>query len=628
MLLKKPLFLLSFLILFIPFISCAQNYNYIKDNYIKHEYRIPMRDGVKLFTAVYSPKNMDKKYPIIMIRTPYSVAPYGEDKYPENFQLPEQFEKDGYIFVFQDVRGKFMSEGTFVNMRPYIPNKKSNKDIDETTDTYDTIDWLIKNIKNNNGKVGIWGISYPGFYAAMSTIDAHPALKAVSPQAPIADWFIGDDMHHNGAFSLMLNFDFFRIFGLPRTGLTTEWKNEIYYPSPDAYNFFLNLGALPNANKNYFHNKVAFWDSSMSHGTYDYFWKSRSNLPYFKNIKPAVMIVGGWYDAEDLYGPLHIYQSIENKNKNNSDMIVMGPWFHGGWARAKGDSLGDFSFGGIQSEFYQKNILYPFFTHYLKGNDSLNLPEAYVFDTGLNKWESFNSWPPQNIKPSSLYFNSNKELTFTNEYPKRNIGFDEYLSDPNKPVPYTVKQLDSKAYYNRNYMIEDQRFASERPDVLVYETKSLENNVTIAGPITADLYFSTSGTDADIVVKVIDVFPDDAENPKPNPNHVEMGGYERLVRADIMRGKFRNSYEKPEPFTPNKTAEVKVHLNDINHTFVKGHKIMVQIQSSWFPIFDRNPQAFVDIYNAKDSDFKKAFNRIYHSDKYQSKINFNVLEKN
>lgn len=621
---KKIFQLVLFLFILNSFVN-AQGVDWIKQNYTKKEYCIQMRDGAKLFTSVYSPNDTTKNYPILMIRTPYTVAPYGEDKFPQNLGPNDTFAKDGFIFVFQDVRGKFMSEGKYDNMRAYIPNKKNSKDIDETTDTYDTIDWLVKNLKHNNGNVGIWGISYPGFYAAMSLIDSHPSLKAVSPQAPIADWFIGDDMHHNGALTLSMSFNFFKGFDQPRESLTTKWKSIAPYSSPDMYNFFLKLGSIANVNKKFFEEKLPFWNAMLKHGTYDEFWQSRNNLPHFKNVKPAVLIVGGWYDSEDLYGPLNIYRVIEEKTPANKNHLVMGPWSHGGWARSDGNSFGDFTFGENTSEYYNTNILTPFFNYYLKGIGELNLPEAVTFRTGVNKWISYDEWPPSNVEKKSLYLAPNKKLSWNKSEEKKNL-FDEYLSDPDKPVPYTSKFHDSQQLYFRPYISDDQRFASARPDVLVYETEPFEQDVTISGPIIADLFVSTTGTDADWVVKVIDVFPDSTKNPNPNPNNVEMGGYQRLIRYEIMRGKFRNSFEKPEPFVPNEVTEVKIKLNDIDHTFLKDHKIMIQIQSSFFPLFDRNPQKFVDIYHAKDEDFQKAFHRVYFSEKYPSNITFNIVK--
>jgi uncharacterized protein len=617
--------LLIILLLFTASIQFAQGIDWIKQNYVKKDYRVVMRDGIKLFTSVYSPRDTTKDYPILIVRTPYTVAPYGEDKYPTSLGPNPAFATEGYIFVFQDVRGKFMSEGEYDNMRAYIPHKKSNKDIDETTDAYDTIDWLVKNIRHNNGKVGIWGISYPGFYAAMALIDSHPALKAASPQAPISDWFVGDDMHHNGALTLSMSFNFFKAFEQQRDGLTTQWKPGPKYDSPDMYNFFLNLGPLPNANKKHFNGKLPFWNAVLEHGTYDDFWKSRCNLPYFKNIKPAVLLVGGWYDSEDLYGPLNIYKSIEEKNSKNETHLVMGPWSHGGWSRTDGGSFGDFTFPENTSDYYNKNIILPFFNYYLKGIGTSNLPEVITYRTGENKWIDHDNWPPAGAEKKSFYFSQNKKLNWQKSSGSK-ILFDEYLSDPNKPVPYTSQFYDSQQMYWRTYMNDDQRFASSRPDVLAYESDPLEQNVTISGPITADLFVSTTGTDADWVVKVIDVYPDSTKNLPSTPNNVKMGGYQRLIRFEIMRGKFRNSYEKPAPFVPNKVEEVKFKLNDIDHTFIKGHKIMVQVQSSFFPFFDKNPQKFVDIYKAKESDFQKAFNRVYFSSKYPSSINFSIVK--
>ncbi|MEW6507992.1 MAG: CocE/NonD family hydrolase [Bacteroidota bacterium] len=609
------------LLLLLSIINLGQGKEWIKENYNKKEYRIPMRDGITLFTSVYTPKDTTQLYPILMIRTPYTVSPYGEENFPNTLGPNDHFPKSGYIFVFQDVRGKFMSEGEFDNMRAYIPNKKNKNDIDETTDTYDTIEWLVKNIKHNNGNVGIWGISYPGFYAAMSLIDSHPALKAVSPQAPISDWFIGDDMHHNGALTLTMSFNFFKSFDQPRAGLTTSWKSIDPYPSPDMYNFFLKLGPLPNIQKKFFHHKLPFWNAITEHGTYDQFWQKRNNLPHFKNVKPASLIVGGWYDSEDLYGPLNIYKSIEEKNPVNNNYIVIGPWSHGGWSRSNGSSFGDFSFPENTSDYYNEKILNPFFDYFLKGEGKLNFPEAVTYRTGENIWVHHEEWHPAANSSANLYFDKENKLVWEILNNSADL-FCEFLSDPNKPVPYTAKFHDSQQMYFRTYMSEDQRFASSRPDVLVFETEPLKENVTISGPILADLFVSTTGTDADWVVKVIDVYPDSIANPNPNPNNIELGGYQRLIRYEIMRGKFRNSFENPEPFEPNKVTNVKIKLQDVDHTFMKGHKIMIQVQSSFFPFFDRNPQKFVDIYNAKEEDFQKVYNRVYFSKNFPSKIQF------
>lgn len=627
----KKIYFLIFIVIVIAqiafYTSCSQtdsDTDYLKTNYDKTEYQIKMRDGIKLFTVVYSPKNKSEKYPVLLMRTPYSVAPYGENIIRDIIVPSRAFLKDGYIFVFQDVRGKFMSEGEFDNMRPYKPNKINDNDIDESSDTYDTIEWLINNIESHNGRVGQWGNSYPGFYSAMGAIDAHPNLVAVSPQAPIADWFIGDDFHHNGAFSVLMAFNFFKTFGIPREELTTKWPESIQYPSPDAYTFFLNLGPLKNVNKNYFNNEIPFWDSLMTHGTYNYFWQGRNVLPHLTKVKPAVLTVGGWYDSEDLYGPLNIYKTIEQSDSLNKNTIVMGPWTHGHWIVGKGDSLNDFYFGSNTADYFRQNILEPFFRYHLKGEDNPELSSAYMFDTGRNAWSSFEQWPPHNAIPIEIFLISNGRLFF--EPISDLIDYSEYLSDPQKPVPYTSEFIDSRRFYRQQYMIEDQRFTFTRPDVISFQTEPLEEDITIAGPITADLFVSTTGSDADWVVKLIDLYPYDAENPEPNPAGVEMGGYQRLVRYEIMRGKFRNSYEHSEPFKPNEVTNVKFNLNDTFHTFKKGHRIMIQIQSSMFPFFDHNPQTFTDIYSADLKDFIKAYHRVYHSKDNQSKIVINVIE--
>lgn len=625
------IFRLSFFIpavgLIIILNSCSQTSStseYLQSHYVKNEFRIPMRDGVNLFTIVYSPIDKSVDYPILLMRTPYSIRPYGKDIIRDIIVPSENFIKDGYIFVFQDVRGKFMSEGEFENMRPFNPNKQSEFDTDETTDTYDTIEWLVNNLENHNGKVGQWGSSYPGFYTVMGSIESHPNLVAVSPQAPIADWFIGDDFHHNGAFSLSMAFNFFKSFGIPRQELTTNWPQSIQYPSPDAYTFFLNLGPLKNVNKYFFNNNIPFWDSLMIHGNYNLFWQSRNVLPHLKKIKPAVLIVGGWYDSEDLYGPLNIYKTIEQDDIENKNTIVMGPWTHGQWIFNKGDSLNDFYFGSSTAEYYRNEIITPFFNYYLKDEGELKLRSAYMFNTGVNTWESFDTWPPEELTELELYLNDHGRLSVL---PETNVTeFTEYLSDQGNPVPYTAKITDSRTMYYRPYMIEDQRFAYSRPDVISFQTEPLDQDITIAGPITADLFVSTSGTDADWCVKFIDVYPYDAENPEPNPGEVEMGGYQRLVRYEIMRGKFRNSMEFPESFIPNEVTNVKFKLNDVFHTIKKGHRIMIQIQSSMFPFFDRNPQTFTNIYSADESDFIKAVHRIFHSADHQSKMIFNVTK--
>lgn len=593
---------------------------FIRSHYSKFEYQIPMRDGVKLFTSIYIPLNKSKKYPILLLRTPYTVAPYGADKYKKSLGPTEAYEKEGFIFVFQDVRGKFMSEGQYVNMRPHIDNKKSKKDIDESSDTYDTIEWLLQNIDEDNGKVGMWGISYPGFYASAGAIDSHPALKAVSPQAPIADWF-WDDMHHNGAFTLAMGFRFFSSFGVIRDSLTTKWPKRFDYGTPDGYEFYLDLGSTKNANNRYFKEKIPFWNDFTKHPDYDQFWQSRNILPHLKDIDAAVLVVGGLFDAEDLYGPLKTYRAIEKNNSGIQNTIVMGPWSHGGWARTNGDKLGDLDFGFNTSKYYQENIELNFFRHYLKDGSSPNLPEAYVFETGANRWREFDQWPPKEAREKSLFLQEDMRLSFmppTSE----SEAFAEYLSDPAHPVPYT-KSITTR--WEKKYMAEDQRFAGSRPDVLSFSSEVLKEDLTIAGPLNVDLWVSTTGTDADWVVKLIDIFPGD--EPNYTEDDTPRGSQQVMIRGDIFRGRYRDSFSEPKPFIPNKVTRIKYELQDILHTFKRGHKIMIQIQSTWFPMFDRNPQKYVEnIFEAKDEDFIKAFHRVYFDKHHPSQIIVGVLK--
>ena len=601
--------------------STAQTEAEVKANYTKREQLIPMRDGVKLFTAIYIPRDQSQTYPIMLYRTPYTVSPYGPDQYKPALGPSLFMQKEKYIFVYQDVRGKFMSEGEYVDVRPHKPKKNGPKDIDESSDTYDTIEWLLKNVPNHNGRVGMWGISYPGFYTSMGVIDAHPALKAASPQAPIVDWFIGDDFHHNGALFLPHAFNFFATLGKHRPKPTTEFPPRFQHGTPDGYRFFLDMGPLANANRKYLKGEVQFWNDLMEHPNYDAFWQARDIRPHLRNVKPAVMTVGGWFDAEDLFGALHTYKTIEETNPGIRNTLVMGPWFHGGWARGEGESLGDINFGSKTSLAYQETIELPFFNCLLKDKCDGQIPEAMVFETGSNTWRRYESWPPKNIETRDLYLTANGGLAFAPD--KTVAGFDEYVSDPARPVPF----INGTAIgMTREYMVEDQRFASRRPDVLVYQTPVLDRDVTLAGPIKATLFVSTTGTDSDFVVKLIDVFPDSMPDPDPNPTGVTMGGYQMLVRGEPMRAKFRNSYSTPEPMTPGKVTKIEFTLPDVNHAFLRGHKIMIQIQSSWFPLVDRNPQKFLDINRATEADFKKASQRVYRSAPNSSRITVNVVK--
>jgi len=614
---------LLFLFFFLFTVVSADSEEYLKEHYTKKSYRIEMRDGVKLFTVVYSPKDTTVSYPILFMRTPYTVGPYEEGKFRGDVASKYIIE-DKFIIVMQDVRGKFLSEGEYEDVRPVKKIKKTTTETDETTDTYDTIDWLIKNIPHNNGKVGMWGISYPGFYAAVGLIDSHPALKAVSPQAPIADWFMGDDVYHYGALSLMPIFNFFKGFGIKRDSLTTEWKESIDYVSPDMYTFFGNLGSVGNINKKYFKNEIEFWNLIEKHNTYDSFWQERNLLPHLNKISPAVLVTGGWYDGEDLYGPLNIYKTIEKNNPVNECTIVIGPWVHGGWEWSNGDDSGDFNMGNNINEYYQKEIEFEFFRYYLKGIGDKPDYEAIMYDTGLKKWKKYSDWEPVNTETKYLFLSKNEKLVNDKALLEEEIS--EYIANPKKPVPYTADFHDSKLGYNRDYMFEDQRFAYTRPDVVSFATDTLTEDVTVCGPIFADLFVSTSGTDGDWVVKVIDVYPDYFENEGVIKNGVEFGGYQRLIRYEIIRGKFRNNLSKHEAFIPGKVTEVSLKLQDIFHTFKRGHKIMVQIQNSMFPLYDSNPNKFMNIFEAEESDFTTVTNRVYFNNEYSSEISFQIVK--
>ncbi|MBV6497384.1 MAG: CocE/NonD family hydrolase [Acidobacteria bacterium ACB1] len=591
---------------------------YIKENYTKREVQIPMRDGVKLFTSIYEPKDQSQKYPIMMSRTPYSVAPYGPDKFKTSLGPDYQFAREGYIFVYQDVRGRWMSEGTFVDVRPEVAQYGKAK-IDESTDTFDTIDWLIKNVPNNNGKVGTYGISYPGFYTSAGSINSHPALKACSPQAPVSDWFHGDDMHHNGALFLAQNYSFYRFFQPFTTPSNSfsylrPWKGR---DTQDGYDFFMKLGGLQEVADSFVAGlgvRQPYWDDMQDHPNYDQYWKDRNVLPHLNKVGCATMTVGGWYDNEDLYGALNTYRHIEKQNPGIYNILVVGPWFHGGWARSEGEWLGTAYFGSETSEYYRVNMELPFFNHFLKGKGDISqLKEVNVFDTGANTWRSFDGFDPASGKDTALYFTKGGGLSFTKG---TDVGYDEYVSDPMKPVPYTQKITLS---YPRDYMTEDQRFASTRPDVLVYETAPLTEDVTVAGDIKPSLYISSSGTDSDFIVKLIDVFPDDYKFPKgknPPQNSAfsvfEPGGYQMLLRGEPMPARFREGFEKGIPLVPNKATYLPFTMPGITHTFKKGHRIMVQIQSTWFPLVARSPQQFVENnFKATSADFRKATQRVY-----------------
>ena len=578
-----------------------------------------MRDGVKLFTSIYTPSNKTVPHPILLNRTPYDIEPGGPESFNYHVQLYSRYTEDEYIMVFQDVRGRYMSEGKFEDIRPVIAQKKNNKDTDESSDTWDTVDWLIKNIKNNNGNVGIFGISYPGFYSTMGIINAHPAVKAVSPQAPVTAWFLGDDFHHNGAFFLLDCFSFYYSNGQPHRAPTRIGSPSFKWPVNDSYEFFLSVGADKNLNQEYLHDSVKFWNEAFAHPDYDEFWQSRDPRQYLRNVTPAVMTVGGWFDAEDLYGTLHTYEAIEKQNSpliNN--FLVMGPWSHGQWAFGQANNLGNIYWGIDANKKFQAQEK-SFFDYYLKGKGKSDIAEATIFVTGSNEWRNFETWPPKNVVEKTLFFQPSGGLSFSP--PETKESFDEYVSDPMKPVPYSEVV---SVYRTTEYMTDDQRFASRRPDVMAYKTDILTDDITLAGPLTADLFVSTTGTDADYIVKLIDVFPPDTKTDLSKKITNPLGGYQMLVRGEVFRGKYRNSFEKPEPFIPGKVTEVRYGMPDIAHTFKKGHRIMIQVQNSWFPLVDRNPQKFVDIYTCSDSDFQKATHRIYHNSSFSSGIKVNI----
>jgi putative CocE/NonD family hydrolase len=604
--------------------------DYVRAHYTKYEFRIPMRDGKRLFTAVYVPKDSSGgPYPFLMSRTPYSVAPYGEDQYPRSLGPSDEFEKSGYIFVYQDVRGRWMSEGDFVEMRPHIDDKKSPQDVDDASDTYDTIEFLLKHVANNNDKVGIWGISYPGFYTSASIIDSHPALAAASPQAPMTDLFLGDDSYHGGAFMLSAGFGFYAPFFHPQVKPPLPAPTVPFdFGTPDSYKFYLQAGNIANLDKLYLKGSNWLFNDQFKHDTYDDYWQSRDLSRHMHNVHCAVLVVGGWYDAEDLEGPYRTFNAIEKANPVTPTTLVEGPWVHGGWARGDGSHLGDVQFNSKTSDYFRTSIQFPFFEHYLKGKGAAQ-PKAVVFETGTNVWRNFDTWPPKPAAPKTLYFRSGGKLSF--EPPTEANGVDQYTSDPNHPVPFVGYTTDTVP---QRYMVDDQRFASYRPDVLVYQTDPLDDDITIAGPISPKLKIASTATDSDFVVKLIDVYPENAPDPDDSLNGnkrildappLHMGGYQQLLRGEPFRAKFRSSWEKPEPLTPGKQADINFSMPDLFHTFRRGHRIMIQVQSSWFPLVDRNPQTFTDIPYARPEDFKQATEQVFRQKDAPSGVELLVM---
>ena len=625
--------LFTFLLVLIPFLSPAQNPQadsvWLVTHYAKKEVYTPTRDGIELFTTLYEPIDNSTPHPMLLNRTPYSVAPYGEGSFKSFWNTPYmEYFKDNYIIVLQDVRGRYMSEGEYMDVRPYQGDKKKDG-IDESTDTYDAIDWLVKNVKNNNGRVGAFGISYPGFYATMAALSGHPALKAVSPQAPVTDWFQGDDFHHNGAFMLMDAFNFYTFFGKPRPKPTSQNETGFQYYTKDNYKFYLETGALKDV-ANLMGDSIKFWKQLYSHPNYDYFWKERNARNFVQHIPDttATLVVGGLFDAEDCFGAWNLYKAIDEKAKN-SNKIVMGPWSHGGWSRGTGDYLGNVRFGSKTSELYHEHIEKPFFDYYLQGKGEITkIAYATIFFSGANEWHTYEKWPPVAKEDKTIYLHAIGSLTWLPAPSAGDNIYNKYTSDPAKPVPYADGVHMART---REYMDDDQRFAARRPDVLVYKTDSLADDVTLAGPVIAHLFTSISTTDADFIVKIIDVFPDnfkydDAVDGKGNGKDYPMGGYQMLVRGEVMRGRYRNSFENPEAFTPGEITEVTYTLPDVAHVFKKGHRIMVQVQSTWFPLVDRNPQQFVDIYNCSKDDFIPCDIKIYCSKDHPSSIVLPVLK--
>ena len=617
---------LAFLILacLLP-LAAAPSYD-VKKFYKKSEHMLPMRDGVRLHTTIYTPRKTSEKLPFLLVRTPYGTGPYGPGKYRANLGPSAhsfEFEEEGFLFVYQDVRGKFKSEGEFTVMRPHNAAKRG-KETDESSDTYDTIEWLLNNIPNHNGRVGQLGTSYPGFQTVHGMIDAHPALKASSPQASPSDMYLGDDFHHNGAFRLAYTFGWLSSNARARTG-PNENDREVFDPgTPDGYRFFLDLGPLSNANKRYFHGRVPEWNNYMEHPNYDEFWSRQNPLPHLKNIRHAILNVAGWFDAEDFYGPMTIYEQIEKSTPDNKSILVVGPFSHGGWnSHPDGNSLGNIRFAGEPAIYFRQKVQFPFFRYHLKGKGDLQLPEVLAYETGLNEWRSYDQWPPRGkTTEKKLYFRAGGKLSF--EAPSDDAeAFDSYVSDPALPVPSSGATLFLPQHV---WMVEDQRFSASRPDVLVYESEELTEPVTVAGRLIANLFASTSGTDSDFIVKLIDVYPGKAPDLNPNPTGVRMGHFQMLLSAEVFRARYRNSFSKPEPMRPDQPAALTIDLRDKNHRFLKGHRMMVHVQSTWFPLIDRNPQVFTNIYNASEADFQKAAQRIYRSHTLPSHVRISTLQ--
>ena len=593
---------------------------YVRQHYDKAEYMVPMRDGVRLFTIVYTPKDASQTYPIMLFRTPYSIAPYEPDEYRTPLGPSAEFDRDGYIFAFQDVRGKFKSEGEFEVIKAIAARRGEPDGVDESTDNYDAIEWLLENIPNHNGRVGQWGISYPGWQTVMGMVERHPALRASSPQASPADMFIGDDWHHNGAFRVMYSFAWLSGNARVRAGPTEGRAERFDYGTPWGYEFFMEAGTAARIDSLYFHGDVPAWRDFIEHGTYDEYWQRQNALQHMDDIRHPVLNVAGWFDTEDFYGPMAIYRAIEERNPENQSTLAVGPWLHGGWRSMEGDHLGCIEFDSKTSLYFQREVQFPFFNYHLKDRGDWVSPEAVVFETGANRWRTYDRWPPANVESTPLYLRGGGRLSFEPPAEQGSEAADTYASDPDTPVPFSAEIRTSLGHL---WKVEDQRFASTRPDVAVYVSDVLTEDLTIAGPIIANMFVSTTGTDSDWVVKLIDVYPGDA--PRSAFCDVPMGGFQMHLAGEIMRGKFRNSLEHPEPMVPGEITPIRIDLRDRYHTFKAGHRLMVHVQSSWFPAYDRNPQTFVDIYRAAPADFKVARQTVYRSAQYPSHLVLGIL---
>jgi len=583
----------------------------------KREVMIAVRDGVKLHTEIYTPRDAKEALPIVMMRTPYGISAGGKGYSRMLYENADLF-ADGYIFVFQDIRGRYGSEGKFEMNRP-LHDAKDAKGVDESTDTYDTIEWLVKNVAKNNGRVGIWGISYDGFLAAMAMVNPHPALKAVSEQACMGDAWMGDDFFHNGAFRLSYGFEYAALMESPKGNFNFSFDRF------DMFDWFLRLGVLSHANERYLHGKIPTWNNFVAHPAYDEFWKIHAIEAGLKEAKVPNLNVAGWWDQEDFYGPMRTYANLEKTDAKHLNYLLVGPWNHGGWGYGPGNLLGEIPFGSDTGVYFRQKVEAPWFAYWLHDKGNLPLKEALLFQTGSDTWTSFDAWPPREAKTESLYFGANGKLSF--EAPKTGSreAFDAYESDPAHPVPYRHRPVDTTypqdhpgSWYT--WLVQDQRFVNDRPDVATWQTEELQEDVTLAGQVTAKLYASTTGTDSDWVVKLIDVYPQKVESDW------KLSGYELMIADEIFRGRYRKSYEKPEPIVAGEVTPYTIDLHTADHVFLKGHRIMVQVQSTWFPLYDRNPQKFVaNIFEAKEGDYQKATQRIYRSKEYPSRVEISVV---